>query len=71
MRNIFTFSLTILIIFSSPLNNCQEMGWGAGEIYVGTYQQADEQMNSYRYRMTSVGPLWGGGPHANPPHLLS
>jgi hypothetical protein len=67
MKTILTLSLTIFIIFSSILNYSQELGWGAGEIYVGTYQQAGEQMISYRYRMTSVGPLWGGGPYANPP----
>jgi hypothetical protein len=67
LKTTLTLSLTILIIFSSGLNYSQELGWGAGEIYVGTYQQASEQMISYRYRMTSVSLLWGGGPHANPP----
>jgi hypothetical protein len=53
----------MLIAITNIFTQQGELGWGEGEIYVGTRGIVD----GVSYKMKSIGSLYGGGPFTNPP----
>ena len=63
----------ILLIFSAvycfPQEGGGSLGWGPGEIYVGTRGLGESE--TVQYKMIFYGSFWGGGPLASTPFYLN